>query len=102
MVEVVYTQSYAPFDSRMVGQSQMLEKPFADELIRKGYATIKIKKDTPIIDIKPIRISNAMCKKVVKRPVNKNKVTAYMATFPSRENVLAKAILSSYPFSYCH
>ena len=94
MVEVVYTQSYAPFDARMVGQSQMLEKPFADELIRKGYATIK--KDNPIIGIKPIRISNDMCKKAVKRPVNKNKVTAYMATFPSREDVLAKAILSLY------
>ncbi len=94
MVEVVYTQSYAPFDVRMVGQSQMLEKPFADELIRKGYATIK--KDNPIIGIKPIRISNAMCKKAVKRPVNKNKVTAYMATFPSRENVITKAILSLY------
>ena len=96
--EITYTSAYAQFDPSKVGESEFILSGFADELIRKGYATDKkpSKVNNDGIGIKPIRLFNKNIKGLVKRGYNRNKITAYMATFPSREDVLEKAILSLY------
>ena len=71
--EITYTSAYAQFDPSKVGESEFILSGFADELIRKGYATDKkpsnVNNDG--IGIKPIRLFNKNIKGLVKRGYNR-------------------------------
>jgi hypothetical protein len=93
---VTYTNKYAQFDAYMVGKTDEIKSCFADELIRKGYATEYKEVMTPLIGLNRVKLSNEKVKNAIKRVSKKGGTIAYMATFPSREENIKKALLSIY------
>ena len=96
MIEITYTEKFRKFDSSLVGKSIVENEYTAEMLIRKGFA---IKKETTnniesCVYPKGIRLCNDIIKSKINRVNNpkKDKITAYMATFPSREENVEKAV----------
>lgn len=98
MIEITFTEKFRKFDSSMVGKTAFETDSVAENLLRKGFAVKKEEyaqlKDENYISHKGLRLCNNIIKNKINRVSKgkKDKITAYMATFPSREENVEKAV----------
>lgn len=98
MIEITFTEKFRKFDSSMVGKTAFETDSVAENLLRKGFAIKKEEyaqlKDENYISPKGLRLCNNIIKNKINRVSKgkKDKITAYMATFPSREENVEKAV----------